>query len=464
MLRASEVAERMGIPTVSIVGTAFMKQAALVSKGIGVPFAIAEYPGAPMVDSDDELRRKVDVHLMPAIIAGLTRKTGQAAAPVDVEPAPDSVVFSGTLDAVEKYFHDQLWSDGLPVIPPTRARVDAFLRFTTRDRNAVIAVLPQEGREASILSIAVNGVMAGCKPEYMPVLIAIIEAIADPHFRIEDAGSTPAWEPLIIVSGPIAQELDLNCGAGLMRAGRQANTSLGRFLRMYLRNICGYRISPGDGDKGSIGYTFNVAMAENEAWARDIGWPTFGMDMGYAPEDNVVTVQSVVCISPPTYSSGAEATGHLQQFVDVIGRTFSYWAYSGLKRGCWHSLIVIGPSIATAIAGECSKDDVRRYLWEKATISAEMMQRFARQTGGLELDFQQLVSDGYISADYSASNDPQRQVRIFANPQDIGIVVAGDPGRNQSRGYMANHEQGARTSHRIELPPDWSAMRRAART
>jgi hypothetical protein len=104
-------------------------------------------------------------------------------------------------------------------------------------------------------SIAVNGVMAGCRPEYMPVLVAVVEAIAKPNFRLEDAGSTPSWEPLIILSGPIIKELDFNHGAGLMKIGRQANGSIGRFLRLYLRNICGYRIAPGDGDKGSIGYS-----------------------------------------------------------------------------------------------------------------------------------------------------------------------------------------------------------------
>ena len=355
-------------------------------------------------------------------------------------------------------FRSKLWSDGLPVIPPTRDRVDQFLRFTDRKPDEVIAVLPQESREATILSIAVNGVMAGCRPEYMPLLVAIVDTIADPHFRIEDAGSTPAWEPLIVVSGPIIKELELNCGAGLMRVGRQSNTSIGRFLRMYLRNICGYRISPGDGDKGSIGYSFNVALAEDEDRARELGWPTFGEDMGFKSGENVITIQSVVCISPPTYSSGAQAGGHLQQFVDVMGRTFSYWAYSGMKRGCWHSIIVIGPSIAQAIAATCSKDDVRNYLWKNTTITAEMMQRFARQTGGLELDFHQLVKDGYISPDYIASDDPQRPVRGFVNPSDIGIVVAGDPGRNQSRGYMANHEQGARTSKRITLPRTWKTL------
>jgi hypothetical protein len=462
VLRASAEAEKIGIPTVSIVGSAFMKQAAFVSKGLGMSFAIAEYPGAPMVDSDQDVREKVDRNLMPAIIEGLTSGPQQRLVEMEAEPEPGTVVFKGSLAAVQAHFLRQLWSDGLPIIPPTRAAVDAFLRFTDRAADEVIAVLPQEGREATVLSIAVNGVMAGCRPEYMPVLVAMVQAIADPDFRIEDAGSTPSWEPLVIVSGPIAEALDLNHGAGLMKIGRQANGSIGRFLRLYLRNICGYRIAPGDGDKGSIGYSFNVALAEDEQWAGEIGWPTFGMDMGFAPGESAVTVQSVVCISPPTYSSGAVARGHVQQFVDVMGRTFSYWAYSGLKRGFWHSIIVIGPSIAGVIAKEMSKDDVRRYLWENTTIPASLMQRFARQTGGLELDFAKLAEEGYISRDYLASSDPDRPVRIFVNPEDIGIVVAGDPGRNQSRGYMANHEQGARTSKRVELPRNWEVMLKSA--
>jgi hypothetical protein len=465
VLRASAEAEKIGIPSVTLVGSAFMRQAAFVSKGIGMPFAIAEYPGAPMVDSDEEIRAKVEQHLLPAIIEGLTAGApSEALPPEDPEPEPGAIVFRGSYNQMQEHFLAKLWSDGLPIVPATRENVDAFLRFTDRSPDEIIAVLPQEGREATILSVAINGVMAGCRPEYMPILIAVVEAVSNPKFRIEDAGSTPSWEPLIVVSGPIGRQLDFNHGAGLMRVGCQANSSVGRFLRMYLRNICGYRIAPGDGDKASIGYTFNVAMAEDEQWARDIGWPTFGQDMGFAADENAVTVQSVVCISPPTYSSGAAARGHVQQFVDAMARAFAYWSYSGMKRGYWHSIIVIGPSIAKVIAREMSKDDVRRYLCEHATIPASLMENFARQTGGLELDFKRLVAEGYLPQDYIATDDPNRPVRIFINPQDIGIVVAGDPGRNQSRGYMANHEQGARTSQRIELPRHWDGLLAGART
>ena len=233
-----------------------------------------------------------------------------------------------------EYAYEQGWTDGLPIIPATPEAVQQFVAASGRQAGDLVALLPPRKGRATVEVIAVNAIMAGCRPEYMPVLIAVIEAMCDPVFRIEDCGSTPGWEPVVIVNGTIVKELDFNYGQGVMRVGRQANTSIGRFVRLFLRNICGYRISPGDGDKGSIGYSFNVALAENEDWARDIGWPTFGMDLGFKHDENVVTVQSVVCISPPTYSSGSAAAGHLQQFVDVIGRTFSYWAYSGLKRGC----------------------------------------------------------------------------------------------------------------------------------
>ena len=153
--------------------------------------------------------------------------------------------------------------------------VDAFLAFTDRKPDEVLRVIPQEGREASILSIAIAGVMAGCRPEYMPVLIAIVDALCDPLYRVEDSGSTPGWEPVVIVNGPIIKELDLNFGQGMMRVGRRANTSIGRFVRLYLRNVCGFRIPPGAGDKGSIGQTFLVAMAEDEDSARAVGWPTY---------------------------------------------------------------------------------------------------------------------------------------------------------------------------------------------
>ena len=447
----------MGVPTASIIGSGFLKQAEVIIKGVGVPLAIGVYPGAPMVDSEAELKRKVEEVLAPGLLKGLI---GDAPVEADssAEPEPGSVVFSGDYDEVQEHFYKNLWTDGLPVTPPTRQRVDAFLQFTDRKADHVLRVIPQEGREASILSIAVNGVMAGCRPEYMPVLIAIIDAMCDPLYRVEDSGSTPGWEPVVIVNGPIVKELDFNYGQGVMRVGRQANTSIGRFVRMYLRNICGFRIPPGAGDKGSIGQTFLVAMAEDEDSATAIGWPTYGEDRGFKKDENVVTVHSVVAITSPMYSGGDDAKTHVQQWTDIIGGSFTYWAHTGFKTGLWSPLIIAGPSIAGVIAKEWSKDQVRQYMYDNMKVTAAKATHYAQMTSTPTFSFENLVKDGILPASYTESKDPQRLVNVLIKPEMVEILVAGDPGRNQSRAYMSNHVQGPPTSRKVDLPKNWSAL------
>jgi hypothetical protein len=457
VLRAAAVAEKMGIPTASIIGSGFVKQAEVITRGLGVPLAMGIYQGAPMVDSEAELRRKVEQQLAPELLRGLT---GEAPREADVaaEPGAGQTVFSGTFDEVQEHFHRQLWSDGLPVVPPTRERVEAFLQFTDRGPDEVIRVVPQEGREATIRAIAVNAVMAGCRPEYMPVLVAAIEAMCDPTYRIEDSGSTPGWEPVVIVSGPLVKTLDFNHGQGMMRVGRQANTSIGRFVRLFLRNICGFRIPPGAGDKGSIGQSFLVAMAEDEDSAREIGWPTFAEDRGFKAGENVVSVRSVVAITSPIYSASDRAVEHVRQWAELIGGSFTYWAHTGFKTGLWSPLIVAGPSIAKVVAAEWSKDEVRQYLYENIKVTAERATHYARMTTTPTFNFEGLVKDGILPPEYTASSDPQRLVNVIIKPEMVEILVAGDPGRNQSRAYMSNHLQGPTTSRRVELPRRWGQL------
>ena len=129
-MRAAAAAEKAGVPSVSIIGSEFMKQASVIAKGLGLPFAVAQYRGAPMVDSASTVRTKAVEDLLPAIIEGLTSSANRVGAKSDAEPAPGAAVFKGTLDEVHEHFHRQMWSDGLPFIPPTRRRVEAFLRYT----------------------------------------------------------------------------------------------------------------------------------------------------------------------------------------------------------------------------------------------------------------------------------------------------------------------------------------------
>jgi len=457
VLRASALIESHGIPTASIVASGFAQQANVLKKGLGLSLQLGVYPGAPMVDSEEVLKKKVEEALAPALMHALTGSSDEGET-VENEPAPGTIVFTGTFDEIQEHFLAKQWSDGLPIVPPTRERVDRFLAFTDRDPDEVLRAVPPEGREVSILSIAITGVMAGCRPEYMPVLIAAVEAMCDPRFRIEDAGSTPGWEPLVIVSGPIAETLGFNAGQSVMRVGRQANSSIGRFIRLFLRNICGYRIPPGAGDKGCMAMSFNVALAENETFTHSLGWSTYGEDRGFKAGENAVTVMSVVAISPPTYSAGDRAETHLAHWADVFGATCRYWCHTGFKRGMWHLLIVASPSIAQVIAAELSKDEVRRYLHAHMDVSAERATHYARMTSTPTFDLGRLVREGILPAQYAASDDPQRMVPMIIDPAMVDLLVAGDPGRNQSRAYMNNHMQGPPVSRRVMLPVRWKEL------
>src|SRR5262249_10659043 len=138
--------------------------------------------------------------------------------------------------------------------------------------------------------------------------------------------------------------------AGAMRVGSQANTSIGRFLRLYTRNVAGLRNYPGQTDKGTIGLSFNVTLAENDDAVRAMGWPAFRVDRGFSADESVVTVQSVVAISPPIYSGGDTPESQLEFITHYFGSTCGPWAYTGLLYGHWHPLLVMSPVVAGVFA------------------------------------------------------------------------------------------------------------------
>lgn len=461
MLRASITAEKAGVPAASIIATQFLPFARTVAKSLGATDpVIVEYPGAPMNDSHEQLREKVANVLLPQILESWgKRDRGESKTQVASEPLPRDIVFKGRLEDVQEYFYAKQWTDGLPIIPPTVGRVEEFLKFTDRSPDEVIGVCLPENREATIWNIAVNGVMAGCRPEYMPLLIAIIEAILAPEFRLEDAGATPGWEPLIVVSGAIIKDLDFNFGGGVMRVGRRANTSIGRFLRLYIRNVTGQRIPPGTTDKATTGNTFNVVMAENEDLVADIGWPSFGVDHGFAPGENIVTVRSCVTISSPTFSAGTDPRNHARIMSEVVGQTFAYWCYTGIHHTKWYPLILLSPSLAKVFAdGGWNKDNIRRYLYDNVKIPAARVENYAHNSSSPYYSLKDFAERGKISREYYESDDPNRLVRVFVKPEWIDIVVAGDPGRNQSRGYVQSHRQGVPVSRRIQLREGWKRL------
>jgi len=170
-------------------------------------------------------------------------------------------------------------------------------------------------------------------------------------------------------------------------------------------------------------------------------------------------VQSVVAISAPTYSGSENAIEHAELIADVIGqRTCGYWTALGMVYSNWHPLIMLGPSIARVFAKDgWSKDRLRQYLYETVKVKASLAEAYTWYCGQTGFRINKAVEAGLLPPSYGESKDPDRLVPVFQKPEWIGIVVAGDWGRNQSKGYVNNHVQGPPVSRRVALPREWEA-------
>ena len=230
----------------------FSALARFTGKSAGVEaLGIAEYPGPVGIHDADEIARNIEQGLIEKIVASLTG-TGASAGSATALPGDDprAIVFRGTHDEVNAFFKAQEWSDGLPIVPPTIERVKRFLAHTALAPDRKIAVLPSANLSATPWNIAVNGVMAGCAPEHMPLLIAAVEALADDRCSLNNIGSSSGIVPYMLVSGPIAKKLGIESGPQLVSRG--PNPALGRAIGLIIRNIAGFR--PGASYMGTFGY------------------------------------------------------------------------------------------------------------------------------------------------------------------------------------------------------------------
>jgi hypothetical protein len=286
-------AEYLGIPAVMIAAPGFVNQARSAARAAGVPIPrVAEYPGAFAAHSKEELIRNTREILWPQTVAALTNPLSQEEMELDKADknmAGNAIVFSGTLDEVNRYFSENGWTDGLPITPPTQERVAEFLKYTDIAPDSVIAELPVAYRKTTARLVAVNGVMAGCPPEFMPILIAFTKAMAYGDFR-RTLSSTHAWTPFCWLSGPLARQLEIDCGQGEISV--QRNAVIGRFIHLAMLNLGGYYVK--ENRMGSFGYLMPWCLAEDEKAAIGIGWRPWHMQQGYQLNENTLTAASAL--------------------------------------------------------------------------------------------------------------------------------------------------------------------------
>ncbi|MEE9254241.1 MAG: hypothetical protein V3U43_04865 [Pseudomonadales bacterium] len=267
------------------------------------------------------------------------------------------------LDALD-YCYEKGWTDGLPVIPPEEHRVEAMRAMEGRPAETVLCTHPATGRECTVLSAAVNAVMAGALPEYFPVLVAALEAVNEPAFNFHaSTASTGGSAPMLIVSGPIVDEIGMNSGAGVFGPGNRANATIGRAMRLVIMNV--FNMIPGVSDQSTQGhpgkYSFCIAERPDAN-----PWEPLNVELGYPLEVSSVTVYAGAGFNNVENHGGNTPESILDCIADSMA-----------SLGCitaGQSVVVFSPEHAKIVAGTgWRKDDVRQYLYEHAQQPLEAL-------------------------------------------------------------------------------------------
>jgi len=318
-------------------------------------------------------------------------------------------------DAVNELMRSRGWSDGLPSIPPTAQRVEKMLAYCDRPWDQPVAKMAPRYGEATPLRLAANAVMAGCRPEYFPLLVLAIEAMCEEPFNLYAIqATTHLCAPLVVVNGPVAKELDINAGHNAFGPGWQANATIGRAIRLALVNIGG--AIPGSGDMSTFGAPskFSYLAAENEA---ESPWEPLHVERGLPREASAVTVIGAECPHNVNDHESITAEGILTTIAGTMLDTGTNDVFYDAQ-----PLVVLAPEHAKTVAdGGFSKAAAKRFLYEHAHLP---MGRFSKEN--IERRLRITWKDRLANAGLDAP------VYMVQRPDDILIAVIGGAGKHSA--------------------------------
>lgn len=314
------------------------------------------------------------------------------------------------LDSHLEACYEAGWTDGLPVVPPTPARVVAMLGDRADAADEPIAWLAPGNGAATLRRIAANAVMAGCLPSYFPVVEAAVLAVADPGFNLEGCVTTVHSQcPMLLVNGPIAEQLEMNGGAGALGSGYRANATIGRALSLCIRNIG--RAVPGGLDATTIGHPGKYSYCFTETAVSP--WPQFHTDRGFPDDASTVTVYAAdapLCICDFGRTAPEQVMLTIAESIAIPG---SYNAF--YRKDLW---LVMAPEHAEIVAaGGWSKDDVRQFIYEHARMPANTL----RERGLYGF------ADAVVRPKWLDDPAAPDMISIVDAPKRVNIAVAGAP-------------------------------------
>jgi hypothetical protein len=459
--------EKFGIPGVFVVAEIAAQTVKLSARDVGFP--ALRFVSIPSIDYfpnrlSVERLRPVAAASFNLIMDALTRpltldEKNPALKPQKEMPSVIEITSSDydtALIEFNKYYLENHWGDGLPLIPPTPNAVKHMLTGTTRSPADVIGMVPFRNGIATVEKIAINSVMAGAKPEYLPVIIAAMEGLTDEKaFFSHMLSSEGSFTMMIMVSGPIGKEINMNSGVGLIGHGWQSNNTIGRAVRLNLINL-GY-LWPGEIDMALIGrpssHTF-YAFAEN---MEQSPWESFNEGLGYQPTDSCVTVSAVGGIGgmgSRIYGAGTvgfwDAENVLNEMVKEIAHDRNILAdYKlGVANPAAHfkrHIFIIHPELAIILKqrGFNTKQKLQDYLLENTKIPYQelspqeiqgIQERIDTKPGGV-FYHADAIPENWLPV-FKKALKPGGKVPILI-PEDIHLVVAGSiPGYSISMSYL----------------------------
>jgi hypothetical protein len=353
---------------------------------------------------------------MKDVVEALTKPlTSEEKSPKPQTGKSPRVAFKGSLQEVNRFYYSKGWTDGLPIIPPTQEAVAEMLTGTDLPPDHVVAtIIPRKGK-ATIEKIAINAVMAGALPTYMPVLIAAVQSFADPKTRFDTFEvSTGSWAPFLAINGRIRTDINVNCSSGSLSPGNIANAAIGRAVGLIVRNIGGARKAVED--MGVIGNPgkYSLVIGEDE---EESPWEPVSVERGFKKEDSTLTV-----FFPNTFIQTVPTGTNAQGILDTL---------AGMTTSTMSSIILI-PSWARVLSSEgWTKKKVKEYLAAHGTPTRSSVAGFGSDTTPAKIDTDSLM-----------------------------ILVAGGPGsfiallRSAGPGFFNN----ALVTKKIELPKNWDKL------
>ncbi len=422
------LAEEFNKPTVLLANQNFVTDSTSAKSSKGWPALRVVAEAVPPECTVTEQIRSGTNAVMDEIVAGLTRPLNAeelSPKPIMVEKQP-RIIFAGSLKEVNRFFYKRGWTDGFPVIPPTEEEVAEMLTGTDLAAEHVVAkIIPRLGK-ATVEKIAVNAVMAGALPTFMPVLIAGVQALLEPEAMFGTTEvSTGSWVPFWIINGPIRHDLHVNSGQGALSPGDMANAVIGRAMGMIIKNIGGAR--KGIEDMGTYGNPgkYTMVTGENE---EESPWEPLHVEQGFQKEDNTVT------LSFPTAFSGAspfgsDANGILRGMLASIRST---------NRGL---TVMLNVQLARALADEgWTKKEIAAFLCEYARVPAYQYQTFWGQWGPERV---------------RPPLNPMDTVSVLRSPDLVRLLVAGGVG-----GLSLRLITGGRSwvTKKVQLPSNWDQL------